>query len=698
MRRSHITIVLSLLILILPHGWSWSAESSSGAYHALIIGNNQYRELPRLETAANDAKALANVLRDKYGFMVELLLDADKHSILRAINRYRSDLGPDDNLLIYYAGHGWLDRETNTGFWQPVDAEADDDLNWIANEEITRRLKGMLARHVMVIADSCYSGTLLRGSIGSAPAGAARMAWLDRMAQKRSRTALVSGGLEPVEDRGRNGHSVFAHALLGALKENDGILDSYSLFQQISRPVVLEVDQTPNYSEIRKAGHEGGAFMFRRSRPGSADEALRSERRKVSRLPAVRQTDPDKAVKKAAPAKPAGQPRKRPVRRKRAGFKDCEYCPEMIVLPAGQYTMGTDSRWEGPPHPVTIQHPFAVSRFETTFGQWDLCAAAGHCTHQPDDKGWGRGNRPVINVSHKHTSQFLGWLSKVSGRRYRLPSEAEWEYAARSNTKTSRYWGTSIGSNNANCYQCGDGGGRTLPVGQYAPNGFGLYDMLGNVHEWVADCYAKSYEGAPADGSARMDGDCKERIARGGSWSTAYQAVTVSHRRDTLATRSDQHTGFRVVRSIPPDDLGEWRRLASAGDRLAQYHFATLLQRDGQQKDAMTWYRRAAEQGVPAAQFALYRLQGLTLEEARRWLGQAAEAGHARARLALAELLSADDPKSAYMWLELAIAVAAEDDVLRLAHARKTELGNTMKLTDIVEAQHRARAKAKATQ
>lgn len=235
---------------------------SFGTYHALVIGNNDYVNLPKLQTAISDAEAVAKLLQDQYGFDVRILRNASRNDILRALNKYRAELTEDDNLLVYYAGHGWLDRQSNTGFWQPVDAEAEDDLNWISNEALTRRLHAMTARHVMVIADSCYSGTLVRSATSELPTGRERSAWLRRVSEKRSRTAIVSGGLEPVADSGQGGHSVFANALLDALEGNQDILEGTSLFKKISRPVVVNADQTPQYADIRRAGHEGGEFLF----------------------------------------------------------------------------------------------------------------------------------------------------------------------------------------------------------------------------------------------------------------------------------------------------------------------------------------------------------------------------------------------------------------------------------------------------
>lgn len=240
-----------------------SAEALDlGRYHALVIGNDEYRYMPNLETAVADAKAVAALLKQHYDFKVTLLLNADRKTLLATMNELRGRLETDDNLLIYYAGHGTLDRQSRTGFWLPVDAAVEDDINWIPVDTLTRHLRAMLPRHVMVIADSCYSGTLVRSVPAKVRTGRENLAWLKRMSKRRSRTAIVSGGLEPVSDGGRNGHSVFANALLAALKQNKGMMDGQTLFLQISRPVALNADQTPRYSDVRRADHEGGDFIF----------------------------------------------------------------------------------------------------------------------------------------------------------------------------------------------------------------------------------------------------------------------------------------------------------------------------------------------------------------------------------------------------------------------------------------------------
>ena len=234
----------------------------AGRYHALVIGNNDYKHLPNLKTAVSDATAMAELLRTKYRFKVTLLLNATRRQVLKQINRLRAELTSKDRLLIYHAGHGELDRETETGYWLPVDAEPEDDTNWIANDRLSRHLRAMSAHHVMVVADSCYSGALVRAANAAPKTGSERDEWLQRMAKKRSRTAVVSGGLEPVADGGAGGHSVFANAFLKALRENGAIPDGQKLFQQVRSEVVLNADQTPQYSNIRRASHEGGDFLF----------------------------------------------------------------------------------------------------------------------------------------------------------------------------------------------------------------------------------------------------------------------------------------------------------------------------------------------------------------------------------------------------------------------------------------------------
>jgi formylglycine-generating enzyme required for sulfatase activity len=224
----------------------------------------------------------------------------------------------------------------------------------------------------------------------------------------------------------------------------------------------------------------------------------------------------------------------------------------MVVVPAGSFDMGSSTDYEDPLHRVTIAKSFAVGRYEVTFDEWDRCAEEKGCTAQPEDRTWGRGARPVINVSWMDANAFAAWLSKKTGHTYRLPTEAEWEYAARGGSNSPFWWGRDVGSRQANCRECATGGGQqTANVGSYPPNPFGVYDTAGNAAEWVEDCWNDNYRGAPTNGSAWTSGQCQLRVLRGGSYDSPAKAVrsTARFRYDSNVRYSNN--GFRVVRELP---------------------------------------------------------------------------------------------------------------------------------------------------
>ena len=255
-------------------------------------------------------------------------------------------------------------------------------------------------------------------------------------------------------------------------------------------------------------------------------------------------------------------------------FKDCAACPPMIVIPAGKFSMGSTEKesgrvaTEGPQHVVTIARPFALGKYEVTFDDWEACVADKRC-NRLDDSGFGRGKRPVINVAYEDAGYYIIWLSEKTGQKYRLPTEAEWEYAARAGSDAPRFWG---GANDHACqyanvftaktmakykdadrsaFKCDDGYVETAPVGKFKPNAFGLHDMLGNVWEWVQDCWNASYVGAPADGSLWDTGECTKRVVRGGGWYYGPSNVRAARRVQTAPTRRSNDLGFRVARALP---------------------------------------------------------------------------------------------------------------------------------------------------
>ena len=232
--------------------------------------------------------------------------------------------------------------------------------------------------------------------------------------------------------------------------------------------------------------------------------------------------------------------------------------PEMVVIPGGRFRMGCVSGLdcssrEQPVHTVRVGR-FELSKYEVTFEEYDrFTAATGR--ERADDEGWGRGRRPVINVSWEDAVAYTRWLSQQTGQRYRLPSEAEWEYAVRAGTETKYSWGNEneMYHNRTNCdFSCGDQWQETAPVGSFPPNGWGLHDMHGNVWEWVQDCWNESYQGAPTDGSAWEIGDCSRRVLRGGSWVNTTSGVGSPERGPGSATTGSKFGGFRVARTINP--------------------------------------------------------------------------------------------------------------------------------------------------
>jgi formylglycine-generating enzyme required for sulfatase activity len=241
-------------------------------------------------------------------------------------------------------------------------------------------------------------------------------------------------------------------------------------------------------------------------------------------------------------------------------FRECaKDCPEMVVVPAGTFTMGSPATEtgrfdnEGPLHEVIIAQPFAVSKFDVTFADWDACASVGGCP-PASESDFGRGTRPIINVSWEDAQQYVAWFSKMTGRNYRLLTEAEWEYAARAGKMTAYPWGPEIGKGNADCNGCGsewDNSG-TSPAGSFKPNAFGLYDMAGDAWQWVQDCYHEDYNAAPTDGSAWTSKDCIRHVVRGGSWYDGPQTVRSAYRVGDATVNRNSSLSLRVARTLTP--------------------------------------------------------------------------------------------------------------------------------------------------
>ena len=241
-----------------------------GNYYALVIGNNEYAGLPRLRTAVADAREVGKLLKERYGFQVTVLYNANRHTMLSTLNDFRKRLTEKDNFLIYYAGHGTLEERNTQGFWLPVDSALDDDVNWLPTDRVTGIMNLMSAKQIIIIADACYSGIMTRASTTRLESGKSTEAytkWLRKIAGYKSRVVISSGETKPVLDGGGGKHSVFAKALLESLRSNTKVLLGIDLHRAIAEKVVdvsgrIGHDQVPQYAGLNRAGHELGDFLF----------------------------------------------------------------------------------------------------------------------------------------------------------------------------------------------------------------------------------------------------------------------------------------------------------------------------------------------------------------------------------------------------------------------------------------------------
>ena len=310
----------------------------------------------------------------------------------------------------------------------------------------------------------------------------------------------------------------------------------------------------------REAEAEAERERQRQQREAEAEAQRERERQR-------RESEAEEERERQSRRREAEALRQKRERQPGARLRDCEACPELVVVPAGTFMMGSpDSEWgrfinEGPQRKVTIMEPFAVGVYEVTFGEWDTCVSEGGCNgYQPDGEGWGRDGRPVINVSWEDARAYVTWLSRRTGKPYRLLSEAEWEYVARAGTMDPFHTGVTISADQANydssyTYGSGQKGryrGRTVQVGTFLPNAFGLHEVHGNVWEWTQDCWNEDYTGAPTDARARETGACEQRVLRGGSWGDVPWLLRSADRGKNETGIRDPKIGFRVARTVAP--------------------------------------------------------------------------------------------------------------------------------------------------
>ena len=601
---------------------AWLAAAAAQAQErvALVIGNSAYRNVPSLANPANDAKLMADTLHT-LGFKLigdGAQLNLDKPGFDRVVQDFGRELQGARVALFYYAGHGLQVHGSN--YLVPVNAnptkEADVDFQMLDANLVLRQMESAGTKLNLVILDACRNNPFGKGNVRSLGSGLVPM--------QAPEGTLISYATQPgqVAQDGGNGHSPYTSALVQKIRTAG--LDLFDTFNEVGLLVKEEtrgeqrpwVSSSPINGRFYFAGPPAAApkpapgpaadeitwnFVkttndltllrdFTAKFPASAHRAQAEariaalERQAADAKSAEEQKQKLALAERTAPValptaqtkpalgisplpfdvKPLSEAHEQKLKPK-DHFSECGKCPEMVVVPAGEFTMGSPATEpgressEGPQHTVKFAKPFAAGRYAVTFAEWDACVAAGGCqAYNPWDNGWGRGKRPVINISWDDAEHYVAWISKITGKNYRLLSESEYEYIARAGTATPFWWGKTISPRQANydakfAYNGGTKGDeqrKTMPVDAFQSNPWGFYQISGNIWEWVEDCLQDDYSAAPASGAPYTAGKCAHRVLRGGSW-VSNPALLRSASRYAISTNARvSNVGFRVARSL----------------------------------------------------------------------------------------------------------------------------------------------------
>jgi formylglycine-generating enzyme required for sulfatase activity len=541
---------------------------------ALVIGNGAYGQgIGNLVNPPNDARLVAKALTDA-GFKVNTVLDADQKQMKRAIVEFGQTLsaaGPDAVGLFYYAGHGVQVNGAN--YLIPtkaqIESQADVDIESVNADTVMQQMEFAGNRMNIVILDACRNNPLPAASTRSMDRGLARV---DAPTGSFIAYSTAPGSVAADGD-GKN--SPYSKALADAI-ENQRVP-----LEQLFRDVRVNVMNATEKKQVPwDSSSLTGEFFFK---PPSG--AAQPSTQLASAAPAPAPVAPASGASQSTARAPAPEPGK--------VFRDCPDCPELVSIPAGGFSMGeqpgdtADRAEEKPAHQVTLAKPFALMKTEVTRDAFAAFATdsgrdiSGGC--QMSDGGDGKwddnatflkpgiaqqGNHPVVCVTASDAADYADWLSKRTGKHYRLPSEAEWEYAARAGSKTSWPWGNAVAAAGCKYVNAMDASGHkkyptndqlpcddkfttTAPVGSFPANAFGLNDMLGNVWEIVADCWHDTYSGAPTDGSAWMgSGSCQDLVMRGGSWLENPWDTRFFARWHYGVDSRDTSIGFRLARDL----------------------------------------------------------------------------------------------------------------------------------------------------
>jgi formylglycine-generating enzyme required for sulfatase activity len=505
---------------------------------ALVIGNANYPDASTpLSTTIRDVRTLADEFR-RSEFDVDLKEDLTKEQMQRAIDAFTGKIQSGSTALFYFNGYGLqVGRQT---YLVPVNAqmwtEADVRRDGISIEGILAEMHRKGAKVKIVILDAARRNPFERRFRTSA-AGLAAIDAPD------GTLIMLSAAPGKIINESTGTNSLFVSELIKELRSPN--LTAEEVFNRAR----VGVSRASNSEQIPWVSSSLSEDFYFGSRPSSTSPAQPQARTQPQAQP---QPQPQPAPPQAR-TQPAPAPAPSRSNQSQPGniFRDCGDCPELVVVPSGSFSMGSTSDYENPVHRVTIGKSFAIGRREITFDEWDRCVDAGGCKYRPNDRGWGRGDRPVINVSWADVETFITWMSQRTGKTYRLPTEAEWEYAARGGTDTTFWWGREVGSGQANCAECNTGEQpRTMPVGSFKPNAYGLFDTSGNAAEWVADCWNDNYRGAPTNGDAWLTGQCRLRVLRGGAFDSQSRYLRSSSRFRYDSDVRYTANGFRVVREL----------------------------------------------------------------------------------------------------------------------------------------------------
>jgi formylglycine-generating enzyme required for sulfatase activity len=558
--------------------------------YALLIGNSHYRDSrwPQLDDISLQLDALRKGLEGHFD-KVQVEKDLDTEGLRVKLNGFLRTYGNDSNarLFIYYAGHGYTEiirqRNENRGYITGIDTPALDGttraydaarLKAISMAEIRAPLEDVLAHSILFLFDSCFAGTIFTNRTSN-PAQQLTPQFVSDLMKKQSRDIITAGNSGQRVPAHSPIPELFLAALNGAADPyKHGVISSVEIYTYLLDRVgqIQSINLTPQHGSLPNPAFAEGKFLFRvinpviaaRPAPDPKPQVTAPQQQAMVAPPTVKSvTDPcgdsAKSVslssRQAIPLCTAEERSLKPM----DTFKECSNCPQMIVVPSGSFMMGSPTNEpgrkddEGPQHRVTFARQFAVGQFALTFEEWDACVADGGCNGYKPLDTWGGGRQPVIWVHLVDAKAYVAWLSTKTGKTYRLLTEAEYEYATRAGTQTAYPWGNDIGKGNANCNGCGSEWDKkqTAPVGSFPPNGFGLYDMVGNVWEWTEDCWHDNYNGAPADGSAWTRGDqCS--VVRGGSALDNPVNLRSARRYGVATGYRGILVGFRVGRTLLP--------------------------------------------------------------------------------------------------------------------------------------------------